>query len=259
MPTSNPPHSLLPLGRTGLKVSRLSFGTVYFSSYGENLSTEAAASVLLAALERGVNTWDTSDDYKTHPHVACALRACALRRVPRDQMVVSSKISSFENSLDNVLKELGTDYLDILLAHCVELNKVEAWREVIRSWLPEKARGRVRAIGLSTHSAKVAALASEWPETDVILMPINAAGVTTPGAHFEDGGVEDMLRAAKTACANGKGVLAMKVMGGGTLAKDPAAAVRFVARLPYVHSLCIGMRNLQQVEENLRLLQENGI
>jgi aryl-alcohol dehydrogenase-like predicted oxidoreductase len=238
----------VPLGRTSLNVSRLSFGTVYL----EKMTPDAGAEILLASLERGVTTWDTSDDYGTHPHVACALR-----QVRREQVIVSSKISKTTNTLDNILKELGTPYLNILLAHCVELPHIAEWREAMRSWLPEKARGRARAIGLSTHSAEVVRRASEWPEVEVIMLPINAAGVTISGYTFEDGGVPEMLAAAKRAAANGKGLIAMKVMGAGALAGDPAAAIAFAARLPCIHSLVIGMRNIEQVEQNLNLINSS--
>jgi aryl-alcohol dehydrogenase-like predicted oxidoreductase len=240
----------MPLGRTGLPVSRLSFGTVYLGHFVQNLSPQAGAEVLLAALERGVTTWDTSDDYGTHPHVACALA-----QIPRQKAIVSSKISKPENSLDSVLNELGTDYLDILLAHCVELPRVEEWHAAIRAWLPEKTRSRVRAIGLSTHSAAVARLASEWPEVEVIMLPINAAGVTIKGHTFEDGGVPEMLAAAEHAAANDIGIIAMKVLGAGALANDPAAAIAFAARLPCVHSLVIGMRNIEEVDQNINLVR----
>jgi aryl-alcohol dehydrogenase-like predicted oxidoreductase len=249
-----PMSPTVALGRTGLAVSRLSFGTAYFGRYGDCLAPEAGAALLLAALERGVTTWDTSDDYGSHPHVAHALR-----RLPREQVVVISKITTKRNTLDNLLGELGTEYLDVLLAHCVTLRQVKAWRKTIRSWLPWKTAGRVRALGLSTHSAQVAALAANWPEIEVLLLPINPAGVTTPGCRFEDGGVDDMLRAAEAACSEGKGILAMKVMGGGALANDPASAIHFAAGLPYIHSLCIGMRSMGHIDKNLYMVDKAGL
>jgi hypothetical protein len=49
----------------------------------------------------------------------------------------------------------------------------------------------------------------------------------------------------------------MKVMGCGTFADDPQAAIAFVARLPYVHSLCIGMRSFTEIDENVELLKRD--
>lgn len=66
------------LGQTDVEVSRLIYGTEPFNfkkgpdgnrTQGDKIPVEAAE-ILKGALELGVNTWDTSDDYGTHPHVA---------------------------------------------------------------------------------------------------------------------------------------------------------------------------------------------
>ena len=63
-----------------------------------------------------------------------------------------------------------------------------------------------------------------------------------------------MKAVAERAWALGKGIVAMKVMGLGTLAHQPEEAIQHVARLPYVHSLCIGMRNRAEIEQNAQIL-----
>jgi hypothetical protein len=112
----------------------------------------------------------------------------------------------------------------------------------------------VRALGLATHSAQIARLAADWPEVDVMLLPINRTGVCTSECRIEDGDVQSMLVAARRAWERGKGIVAMKVMGCGAYAAEPRAAISYVARLPTVHSLCIGMRSLREVKENVRWL-----
>jgi aryl-alcohol dehydrogenase-like predicted oxidoreductase len=182
--------------------------------------------------------------------------AQALRQVRRDQVIVASKTYQPEGAVARILAELGTEYLDILFVHCVGLAWVDAARDAVHSWQQDRVKGKVRALGFSTHSARVAALAAGWPEVEVLLVPINPTGVCTRDSRIEDGDIGEMLQAAQQAWEMGKGVVAMKVMGCGTLAADPRAAIAFAARLPYVHSLCIGLRNLQEVLENLRLLEE---
>ena len=237
------------LGNTGLKVSRLAFGTAYMGPLSDRLSPEDGAALLLQALDRGIAFWDTSDDYGSHPHVAHALR-----QVPREQVVIASKTCEPEGAVERILAELGTGYLDILFVHCVGLSWADAARDCLRLWQQDKAQDRVRALGFSTHSARVAWLAAEWPEVEVLLVPVNATGICTPESGIEDGGVEEMLEAAQRAWEVGKGVVAMKVLGCGALAVDAKAAISFAARLPYVHSLCIGMRHLREIEDNVRLL-----
>jgi aryl-alcohol dehydrogenase-like predicted oxidoreductase len=237
------------LGSTGLKVSRLAFGTAYMGPDSDRLSPEEGATLLLQALDLGISFWDTADDYGSHPHVARALR-----QVSRDQVVIASKAYEPDGAVEHILAELGTDYLDILFVHCVGLDECGAAREALRIWQQDRGQGRARALGLSTHSAQVAALAAGWPEVEVLLVPVNAAGIYEPKPGIEDGSLEEMLEAARRAREMGKGIVAMKVMGGGTLAADPRAAIISAVRLPYVHSLCIGMRSAREIGEDARLV-----
>src|SRR2546427_5280720 len=69
------------LGRTGLTVSTLCFGTGYMGG-----SVASGARLLTRAYDLGVTFWDSSDDYGTHPHVARALR-----EVGRDGVIVATK------------------------------------------------------------------------------------------------------------------------------------------------------------------------
>src|SRR5918998_4613998 len=91
MATASPPGlrpltRRVPYGGTGLSVSRLCWGTGLMADLRHHMEPEAAAAILLRGYELGVNFWDTADGYKTHPHVAVALR-----QVPRDAVVVSTK------------------------------------------------------------------------------------------------------------------------------------------------------------------------
>jgi aryl-alcohol dehydrogenase-like predicted oxidoreductase len=212
------------------------------------MSPAEGAALLLHAFEQGVYFWDTSDDYGTHEHVAHALR-----RIPRDQAVICSKTQTSDKPIDSILEELKTDYLDILLLHGHDSNEVDSARDVLGSWQRYKALGKVRALGLSTHSATVAHLAGRWPEAEVLMLPINPTGYCLPDLSVE-GGIEQMMLAAEKGFNLGKGIVAMKVMGCDTLAGDPETAISFVDRLPFVHSLCVGMRSLVEIDQNVRLL-----
>lgn len=240
------------LGITCIGVSRLSFGTVFMGPQSDELSPEEGAALLLHAFKQGVFFWDTSDDYGTHAHVAHALR-----RIPREQVVICTKTETPERPIDEILQELETDYLDILLVHGFDSSEADGLRETLKSWQRLKTSGKARALGLSTHSAKVIDLVSEWPEVEVLMLPINSTGYCLPDLTIE-GGVEQMMAAAEKAYKLGKGIVAMKVMGCGTLAHDPEEAISFVSRLPYVHSLCIGMRSVAEIDQNVRLIESHG-
>ena len=80
------------------------------------------------------------------------------------------------NPEKTVLEELDSDYLDVLLLHEVASGELDAARDTLRSWQQYRASGKVRALGLSTHSAEVAGTAGEWPEVEVLMLPINSTG-----------------------------------------------------------------------------------
>lgn len=242
----------VPFGQTGLTVSRLCFGTAYLGPLSDKLTPEAGGDLLTRAFELEVTFWDTADNYGTHPHVAAALR-----QVPREQVVIASKTYEAEGAVERALRELETDYLDIMLIHCVGLSWIERARDALEVFERDKARGLVRAVGFSTHSAEVTRRAAEWPEVEVLLTIVNLTGIwgRDNDEQLEDGDMADVLSGVERAHAAGKGVYAMKVLGGGALTSDPAQAIGFVARLPSVHSLCIGMRTLDEVRHNLALLE----
>src|SRR5687767_3207282 len=110
----------VPYGGTGLSVSRLCWGTGLMAVLRHNLDVGEAARILLRGFELGVNFWDTADGYKTHPHVAEALR-----HVDRDAVVINTKTPAKTGEgvtadVDRFLQELGTDHLDTVLLHNIE-------------------------------------------------------------------------------------------------------------------------------------------
>jgi uncharacterized protein len=242
------------LGSTGLSVSRLIFGSAYLGPIGEKLTPEVGARVLLDGLERGITAWDTAEVYETHPHVACALA-----QVRREQIVLITKCNKFaqpDGAVDPILQELGTDHIDVLYAHCIGAQQADQAREALQRWQADKAAGKVRALGFTTHSAAVARAAVEWPEVEVTMLPINCGGILDKQGNLEDGTILDMMAAAERAHQLGKGVVAMKVFAAGKLIDHAASALSYVTHLPYVHGLCIGLRTPQETTETLALLDK---
>jgi len=252
-----PKVPLVNLGNTGLKVSKLGFGTFDFGVPSLNISPEEGGRILLESYRLGVNFWDTSDDYGSHPHVAAALKL-----VPREEVVISTKTSAkrgeeAEKSLRNSLKQLGTDYVDIFLLHFVKSNWIKDCPRVLKELNDMKTTGTVRAIGLSTHSVAVVNAASRF-ELDVIMAICCKADQATilqfhEHVPLEDGSIENMLQALKLAHENGKGVIAMKVLGGPAppLVKNFQLSIKSVAKMGFVDALCLGMKSLEEVEKNI--------
>jgi len=251
------------LGSTGLAVSRIGFGTFDFGDPSLKISPEKGAKILAESYRFGINFWDSSDDYGSHPHIASALKY-----VPRKRVVISTKIytksgKKAERDLKSILKELGTDYLDIFLLHYVASDWIKGSHLMLKQMKDLIATGTVKAIGLSTHSVAVAAKAAQFDELDVIMAVCCKADPTLikkfkKHIPLEDGSMDEMFHALELAHNNGKGVIAMKVLGGGAraplFAKDYRKAIEAVSQLGFVDSIVIGMKNLDEVKKNVKVV-----
>jgi L-galactose dehydrogenase len=146
------------LGRTGLKVSVAGLGTGGFSRLGLGTGKDEAHAIgiIRAALDLGVNLFDTAAAYGTEPVLGKALRG-----VPRDQIVICTKApfgisttgATAERavaSLDRSLQELGTDYIDVYQLHGVSPAAYDHAREIIApALLREKEKGKFRHLGIT--------------------------------------------------------------------------------------------------------------
>lgn len=242
MPKARAPR--IELGRTGLRVSTLCFGTGYMAG-----AVAAGARLLARAYELGVDFWDTSDDYGTHPYVARALRD-----VGRDRVVVTTKTYAStavgaRRSLTKALKELRVDAVDVFLLHAVDSvgelgEKLPALEALSRA----KAEGLVRAVGVSSHSRTVLTRLLDLPDVDVALVVVNETG-----AWMKDASPPEMTQVVRRLYRSGRGVYGMKALGSGQVT-EPAAvesALRYAFGYPYVHATCVGMTSGAELEANV--------
>lgn len=269
---------IVKLGDSGLKVSKLGFGTYDFGRQPLGISPKKGGQILLEAYKLGVNFWDTSDDYGSHPHVAAALKL-----VPRKNVVVSTKTNArsgkeAEKSLRQSLKELGTDYVDIFLLHNVKSDWVDDCSGLFKELSDLKATGLVKAVGLSTHSVAVVEEVAQLDEVDVIMAICCNADQATINRFqdhipLEDGTIKDMLQAIELAHNKGKGVIAMKVLGGACpncslsnkprkpqqhlappLAGNYQSSIESIAKMKTVDAIVIGMENIDQLQKNVKTI-----
>lgn len=236
------------LGKTGIHVSRLCFGALTIGPLQANLAIEEGARVIRRALEAGVNFIDTAELYCTYPYIREALRG-----FDRDVAIVSKcyayTYQGMQKSVEKALRELDRDYIDIFMLHEQEsILTIKGHWDAIEYLLEAKNKGIVRAVGISTHHVKGVLDAAAVPEIDVIHPLINIAGIGING-----GTQEDMLRAIGVAAGAGKGLYAMKALGGGNLLDRSEEAFEFVLNLPELASVAVGMSTVDEVEYNTRL------
>ena len=248
---------IVDLGRTGLRVSRLSIGTGTNGWGGRSdqtaLGKKGLADLFHFAYDHGITFWDLADQYGSHRHAREALK-----RLDRSAIVITTKTvsrtrRSVERDVKRFLKEIQTDYVDIVLLHCLtEVDWTTRYPDAMEALTRCKEQGLTRAHGVSCHDygAFQTAAMTKWVE--VVLARINYAGI-----HM-DASPADVIRTMEQMAAFGKGVYGMKVTGQAKLAREegPREAIKFVMGLPCVHAMTIGMISRREVKENVAIVNE---
>jgi len=233
------------LGRTGISVSRLCFGSLTIGPLQRNLSLEEGCRVLNKALDMGVNFIDTADLYETYPFIKQALKR-------KPDLIVATKSYAYntetaEQTLDRALKGTGRDYIDIFLLHEQEGPlTLKGHEEALQFFIRQKEKGVIRAVGISTHYVAAVKAAAKMNEIDVIHPILNYRGTG-----IVDGSREEMEEAVSQAWHAGKGIYIMKSLGGGHLIKDYEKALDYIMDFPYAHSIAMGMQREEEVEANV--------
>lgn len=239
------------IGKTGIRTSRLAMGTgtvgVGHHSHQSDLGIKGLSELLLNGHERGLRFFDSADSYGSHPHVAEALK-----HVRRDQVTVLTKTwardaAGVRSDLDRFRRELGTDYIDICLMHCLtEADWTERYRGAMDVLAEAKEKGTIRAHGCSCHSIEALRAAAKSPWVEVDLARINPIG-----SHM-DADPETVVGVLREMKAAGKGVIGMKILGQGDLSKRQDEALRFALSLGVLDAFTIGAESKAEQEDLIR-------
>lgn len=233
------------LGRSGISVSPLCFGTLAISPLQTSMPVKEGAKLLRYAFEKGINFLDTAELYHNYHIIRQALDSWA------EPVVVASKsyaytAAAMEKSLHKALREMKLDCIDIFLLHEQESHlTIKGHWEALQFLLRAKERGLVKAVGISTHFPQAVAAAAEIDEIEIIHPIINKEGIG-----IQNGGLEDMLAAVEKAYLNGKGIYAMKALGGGHLLSSVRESIDFILKLPWIASTAVGMQSAAEVDIN---------
>ncbi len=239
------------LGHTGIQTSRLAMGTgTVGSGHHSNqtaLGVKGLSELLLNGYDNGLRFFDAADSYGSHPHVAEALK-----HVQRDKVTVLSKSwardpKEMRADLDRFRKELGTDYIDVFLMHCLtEADWTTRYQGVMEVLSEAKQKGIIRAHGCSCHSIEAlrAAAKSPWVEVDLVrLNPI--------GSHM-DADPQTVLAVVKEMKAAGKGVVGMKILGQGDMRDRQDEAIRFALSTGVLDAFTIGAESKAEQQDLMR-------
>jgi len=241
------------LGNTGVRVSRLCFGTLTIGPLQKNLPLYAGVEILERAVELGVNFVDTADLYGTYPYIKEIIKT-------HPDLVVASKSYAYDTktaqeTLNRCLRGIGRDYVDFFLLHEQEgpLTIKGHW-EALEFFVKCKEKGIIRGLGLSTHYVAAVEAAANISEIDVIHPILNYRGFG-----IVDGDLRAMEAAVRKAYKAGKGIYAMKPLGGGHLISQFQAAFDYILNFPYVHSIAVGMQRVEEVEANVKIFKDEPL
>ena len=239
------------IGKTGIRTSRLAMGTGTVGSghhsHQTALGVKGLSELLLNGYDHGLRFFDAADAYGSHPHVAEALK-----HVPRDKVTVLTKTwsrdaASARADLDRFRRELGTDYLDVCLMHCLtEGDWTERYRGVMDVFSEAKEKGIIRAHGCSCHSIEALRAAAKSPWVEVDLVRINPIG-----SHM-DADPDTVVSVLREMRAAGKGIVGMKILGQGDLTTRQDEALKYALSLDLLDAFTIGAESRAEQEDLIR-------
>jgi 1-deoxyxylulose-5-phosphate synthase len=239
------------LGKTGITTSRLAMGTgtvgTGHHSHQTDLGVKGLSDLLLNGHDNGLRFFDSADAYGSHPHVAEALK-----HVSRDKVTVLTKTwardpATARADLDRFRRELGTDYLDICLMHCLtESDWAERYRGVMDVFSEAKEKGIIRAHGCSCHSIESLRAAARCPWVEVDLVRIN------PISSHMDADPDTVFSVLREMKAAGKGIVGMKILGQGDLRNRQDEALKYALSLGVLDAFTIGAESRTEQEDLIR-------
>ncbi len=257
----------VPLGKTGITMSRVGQGTGVHGGRRQSDQTrmgfEKLVSLFRHDYDRGVTFFDLADQYGSHVYFREALRS-----IPREKISILTKLQwrydgdpetnssqvkkvAARAAVERFRQELNTDYLDIVLVHCLVkpnwLDDFEPYMDVLSE---AKEKKQIRAVGVSCHNLGAMKTAASCPWVDVVLARINPQGTKMDGTVSE---VVEVLREMKK---NGKAVIGMKIYGEGKLAGMKEKCISFAQNLGLLDAMTVGAMTTQQMDETIRLMNK---
>ena len=245
------------LGNSGVKVTRLAFGTGTFGGRVQRELGQAEFTKLVRhAYDRGIRFFETADAYgEMHEMLAEALKG-----IPRDSYRLMTKMRLGEKdpvpqTLDRFRKELNTEYFDITLLHCV---RTPDWATTYERFRDEFSEAKHKKV-LLAHGASCHGLmpirqfpGNKW--LDVSLNRINHNGTrmdTIPREGNTPGDVNEVTAHLAKIHAQGTGTLGMKLCGEGkfTTPEDRQKALNYVFGLGTVDAVTMGYKSTAEIDE----------
>lgn len=252
------PLQRVALGKTGLNPTLLGFGTGVWAGNRTSFMTrqekDKSVALLRHAYDRGFRMFDCADTYGTH-----GIMKEALQGMDRDELVITSKIWTREGGIpeperpdadivvDRFRNEMGVDYFDLVQIHCmVDGDWTDSQKRQMDILENLKAKGIIRAHGVSVHSLEAMKAILDDPWVDVLHARINPYGIA-----MDKPDPEEVVEVIHKVHSSGKGIIGMKLVGNGEYTGESEKinhAIRFVLGLGSVDMMIVGFENDKQVD-----------
>lgn len=248
------------LGKTGLKVPVVSMGVMRADN----------PSLVRAAMESGILHFDTANGYqggrnekmlgdiwKDHPRdsfiVATKVKPAGVERrtgYPTEATTADDFLKKFNKSMER----LQLDYVDILYMHAVASKELVRHKDIVKTMQKLKKEGRVKFIGISTHSNEVEVINTMIEDGfwDVVLTRYN----------FNLTYLDELSDAIERGSKAGLGIVAMKTMAGGFFDKErtqpinATAALKWALNNPNIHTSIPGMTAFEMLDEDVKVMKD---
>jgi aryl-alcohol dehydrogenase-like predicted oxidoreductase len=245
------------LGRSGVKVTRLGFGTGTFSGRVQReLGQEEFTRLVRHAYDRGIRFFETAQSYGgMHQMLGIALKG-----LPRDSYRLMTKMTVRPDTdaaatIDRFRKELQTEYFDILLLHYMHS---PTWASDLARQQDEfseaKSKKIILAKGASVHGLPTLRTfpGNQW--LDIAMIRMNHRGTKMDAEDFNTNGlgnVEEVVRHTRKVHEEGMGVISMKLAGEGqfTTREERQKALKFAMGLGVVDTVTIGYKSTAEIDE----------
>ncbi len=249
------------LGKSGVKVTRLAFGTGSFSGQVQrDLGQDAFTRLVRYAYDRGIRFFETAESYREMHRML----GVALKGIPRDSYRIMSKVTTHQGvdpqeKFDELRKLANTDYFDIMLLHW---QHTATWPADSSRWqdgiLEAQSRKAIVGHGASVHGLPALRQVPTNKWLDIAMIRMNHKGTSMDGEDYATGGlgnVPEVVTHVQEARNAGLGVISMKLVGEGSFNReDRQAAMRFAFKNAGVDSVTVGYKNTAEIDEAIENL-----
>jgi 1-deoxyxylulose-5-phosphate synthase len=249
------------LGKSGVRVTRLAFGTGSFSGQVQrDLGQEQFTRLVRYAYDQGIRFFETAEAYgEMHKMLGVALKG-----IPRDNYRLMSKVTTREGEnpqekIDELRKLANTEYFDVMLLHW---QHSATWPTDTRRWqdgiLEAESKKAVVSHGASVHGLPALRQVPGNKWLDIAMIRVNHKGTRMDAEDYNTAGlgnVSEVVTHVKQVRKEGMGVISMKLVGEGTFNReDRQRAMRFAFENAGVDCVTVGYKSTAEIDEAIENL-----